>query len=65
MSLPWSTLEDPHEQSGCLHGDFLVEILELESDVENVRFRLLLGLTLERKLSSQEDIEKDTQAPDV
>lgn len=65
MDIPWRALEDPHEQSGGLHSDLLVQPLELEPDVDNVGLGLFSCLALERKLSCEEDIEKDTQAPDV
>ncbi len=63
--LPGSPLEDPHEQSGGLHGGLLVEVLELEPHVDDVLPRLVGALALERQLSRQEDVEEDAEAPDV
>jgi len=60
-----SLLEDPHEQSGALHGALLVQILELELDVEDVVLGLLGRLALEWKLSRHEDIEKNTKRPNI
>lgn len=65
LIIPWRALEDPHEQPGGLHGDLLVEPLELEPDVDDVGLGLLSRLALERQLAGKQDIEKDTQAPDV
>ena len=56
-----SLLEDPHEQSGALHGALLVQILKLELDIEDVVLGLLGRLSLEWKLSRHEDIEKNTK----
>jgi len=65
-TLPWCPLEDPHEEPGGLHGDLLVEPLELELDVEDVLFRFFgTRLSLEGKLAGKQDVEEDTQAPDV
>ena len=42
-------LEDPHEEPRGLHGDLLVEVLELEPHVDDVVPRLLGALPLEEE----------------
>merc|ERR1719479_72782 len=60
-----SLLEDPHEQPGPLHGALLVEVLELEPHLEDVVLGLLGRLALEGQLAGHEDVEEDTEGPDV
>ena len=64
-SLPRRPLEYQHEHSCGLHGGLLVEPLKLESDAEDVVLGFLARLALEGKLTGEEDVEKDTQAPNV
>merc|ERR1719412_1047028 len=61
----WGLLEDPHEQPGALHGALLVEVLELEPHLQDVVLRLLGRLALEGQLAGHEDVEEDTEGPDV
>ena len=58
--LPGTPLEDPHEQSGGLHSDFIVEPLKLELDIKNVGFGLFSCFALEGELSREQDIQKNT-----
>ena len=63
--LPWSPLEDPHQQPGGLHGHFIVQPLKFEFDIEDVGFGLFGGVALEGQLTGQKDVEENTQAPHV
>ena len=65
MHSPWRPLEDPHEEPGGLHGDLLVEPLELEPHVDDVLPRLLRALPLEGQLAGQHHVQQHAQAPHV
>ena len=47
-TLPRGPLEDPHQQPGGLHGNLLVQPLELELDRQDVLLGLLGTLTLQK-----------------
>ncbi len=63
--LPGSALEDPHQQPRGLHGDLFVEELELELDVENIGLGLLRSFSLEGELSGEQNVQENSQTPDV